>query len=68
MIKQYIVTDDLKLVDAKEVGIWKTLHHLVNQATQPTTDEDVVFCGLKSFATSFQLPDRAYTTKLTTEY
>lgn len=47
MIKQYIIKDDLTLVDAKEVGIYKIFHQSLNQATQPTTDEDVVFYGLK---------------------
>jgi len=47
MFKQYIVKDDLTLVDAKEIGIYKLFHQLVNQAPQPTTNEDERFISLK---------------------
>lgn len=45
MITQYIVKDDLTLVEAKEVGIWKTFHQLINQAPQTTTDENDIYVG-----------------------
>lgn len=47
MIKQYIVTDDLQLVNIKETGIWKVFNDLVQQGLQPTTNTDEEFIGLK---------------------
>lgn len=46
MIKQYIVKDDLTLIDAKEIDIYKMLHQLINQTPQQATDDEI-FIGLK---------------------
>jgi predicted DNA-binding transcriptional regulator AlpA len=66
MIKQYIVKDNLTLVDAKEVGIWQAFHQLVNQATQPTTDDNDIYIGIKELCARLSVARQSIYNKINT--
>jgi predicted DNA-binding transcriptional regulator AlpA len=66
MIQQYIVTDGLKLVDAKDVGLWQAFHQLVNQATQPTTDDNDIYIGIKELCARLSVARQSIYNKINT--
>ncbi len=47
MFKQYIVTDDLQLVNAQETGIWKVFNDLLQVGLQPIANSDEDYIDLK---------------------
>lgn len=66
MIKQYIVKDDLTLVDAKDVGIWKTFHQSVNHCPTPPTEENIVFINLKELCDRLSMAQQSIYNKINT--